>query len=138
MNDILIVDGMALLFRGFYATAFRRNFMENEQGIPTNGIFQYMRYFSDAIQTFKPTHVICCWDMGKETFRNDLYPAYKANRDAPPDELVPQFELIKEVMAAYNIPNVGLKDFEADDCIGTLAEIYKGDYPVTILSGDQD
>lgn len=138
MNNILLVDGMALLFRGFYATAFRRNFMENEQGIPTNGIFQFMRYFSDAVQTFRPTHVICCWDMGKETFRTNLYPAYKANRDDPPKELVPQFELVKKAMAAYNIPNIGFKEFEADDCIGTLAENFKTSHQITILSGDQD
>lgn len=137
-NHILLVDGMALLFRGFYATSFRKNFMVNRDGIPTNGIFQYMRYFFNAIERFQPTHVICCWDMGKETFRNELYHAYKANRKEPPKELIPQFDLVKAVMDIYNIPNIGLKNYEADDCIGTLAEIYKQNNCVTILSGDQD
>jgi len=137
-NHILLVDGMALLFRGFFATSFRGNFMINSKGIPTNGIYQFMRYFFDAVDTFKPTHVICCWDMGSKTFRTEMYDGYKANRDAPPVELVPQFDLIKEVVEAFNMPNIGLENFEADDCIGTLARTYRESNDVTILTGDQD
>lgn len=137
-HKVLLVDGMALLFRGFFATSFRGNFMINSKGIPTNGIYQFMRYFLDAVGTFEPTHVVCCWDMGSKTFRTELYEGYKANRDAPPIELVPQFDLIKEVVESFNMPNIGLENFEADDCIGTLARIYSADNEVTILTGDQD
>ncbi|WP_106497508.1 5'-3' exonuclease [Lentibacillus sp. Marseille-P4043] len=138
-QNVLLVDGMALLFRGFYATAFRGNFMKTSQGIPTNGIYQFLRYFLDAVDRFEPTHVICCWDMGSKTFRTDLYNGYKANRGAPPEELIPQFDLIKEVVEAFNMPNVGMENFEADDCIGTLAKHYaiEGN-DVIILTGDQD
>lgn len=135
---VLLVDGMALLFRGFFATAFRGNFMKTTEGIPTNGVYQFMRYFLDAVDTFHPTHVICCWDMGSKTFRTELYESYKANRPAPPEELIPQFELIKEVVASFNMPNIGLENFEADDCIGTLAKLYGVDDDVIILTGDQD
>lgn len=137
-NHILLVDGMALLFRGFFATSFRGNFMINSKGTPTNGIYQFMRYFLDAVDKFSPTHVICCWDMGSKTFRTEMYDGYKANRDAPPVELVPQFDLIKEVVEAFDLPNIGLENFEADDCIGTLAKIYRETSDVTILTGDQD
>lgn len=137
-NNVLLVDGMALLFRGFFATSFRGNFMLTSKGVPTNGIYQFMRYFLDAVDTFKPSHVICCWDMGSKTFRTDLYESYKANRDAPPAELVPQFDLIKEVVEAFDMPNIGLENFEADDCIGTLARVYNKTNEVTILTGDQD
>ncbi|MBP2077777.1 5'-3' exonuclease [Oceanobacillus polygoni] len=137
-NNVLLVDGMALLFRGFFATSFRGNFMLTSKGVPTNGIYQFMRYFLDAVDTFKPSHVICCWDMGSKTFRTDLYESYKANRDAPPAELVPQFDLIKEVVEAFDMPNIGLENFEADDCIGTLARVYSKTNEVTILTGDQD
>jgi 5'-3' exonuclease len=137
-SKILLVDGMALLFRGFFATAFRGNFMKTSEGVPTNGIYQFLRYFLDAENTYKPTHVICCWDMGSKTFRNEIYPAYKANREAPPEELVPQFDLIKEVMDSFNIPNIGLTNYEADDCIGTLAKTYHKEHEVSILTGDQD
>lgn len=129
---------MALLFRGFFATSFRGNFMRTSKGIPTNGIYQFMRYFLDAVDTFKPSHVICCWDMGSKTFRTELYEGYKANRDAPPEELIPQFDLVKEVVEAFDMPNIGLVNFEADDCIGTLARIYSKTDEVIILTGDQD
>ncbi|WP_143833728.1 5'-3' exonuclease [Oceanobacillus senegalensis] len=137
-NKILLVDGMALLFRGFFATSFRGNFMKNPKGIPTNGIYQFLRYFLDAVDKFEPTHAICCWDMGSKTFRTELYDGYKSNRDAPPEELVPQFDLVKEVVSAFDMPNIGLENFEADDCIGTLATSYSKEHEVIILTGDQD
>ncbi|AIF43642.1 5'-3' exonuclease H3TH domain-containing protein [Virgibacillus sp. SK37] len=137
-NNILLVDGMALLFRGFFATAFRGNFMMTSKGVPTNGVYQFMRYFLDAVQTFEPTHVICCWDMGSKTFRSELYNEYKANRGEPPVELIPQFDLVKEVTEAFNMPNIGITNYEADDCIGTLAKAYSEENQVTILTGDQD
>ncbi|WP_164219654.1 5'-3' exonuclease H3TH domain-containing protein [Virgibacillus sp. YIM 98842] len=137
-KQVLLVDGMALLFRGFFATAFRGNFMKTSSGMPTNGIYQFLRYFLDAVDKFQPTHVICCWDMGSKTFRTDLYEGYKQNRAEPPEELVPQFDLIKEVIDAFDIPNIGINNFEADDCIGTLASMYAAENEVTILTGDQD
>lgn len=137
-GKILLVDGMALLFRGFFATAFRGNFMKTSSGVPTNGVYQFLRYFLDAVDTFEPTHVICCWDMGSKTFRTDMFEGYKANRSEPPEELIPQFELVKEVTEAFNMPNIGLENFEADDCIGTLARTFSAESEVLILTGDQD
>ncbi|WP_217585500.1 5'-3' exonuclease [Lentibacillus saliphilus] len=137
-KHILLVDGMALLFRGFYATSFHGNFMLTKAGVPTNGVYQFMRYFLDAVHTFTPSHVICCWDMGSRTFRTDIYDQYKANRGAPPEELVPQFDLVKEVVDAFDIPNIGLENYEADDCIGTLAAAYSETDNVVILTGDHD
>lgn len=137
-NRILLVDGMALLFRGFFATSYRGNFMKNASGVPTNGIYQFLRYLLDAVETFQPTHVICCWDMGSKTFRTNMYEEYKANRSAPPEELIPQFDLVKEVVDALDMPNVGIENFEADDCIGTLAKKYADEHNILILTGDQD
>lgn len=137
-KHILLVDGMALLFRGYFATAFRGNFMKNDAGVPTNGVYQFLRYFTDGINTFQPTHIICCWDMGSKTYRNVLYENYKANRDAPPAELVPQFDLVKEAVSAFDIPNIGVVNYEADDVIGTLAKRYRKEAKVTIMSGDHD
>jgi 5'-3' exonuclease len=137
-QSILLVDGMALLFRGFFATSYRGNFMRNEDGVPTNGIYQFLRYFLDAVDKFQPTHVVCCWDMGSKTFRTTMYEDYKGNRSAPPEELVPQFDLAKKVVDAFEMPNVGVDNFEADDCIGTLAKQYSNEHQVLILTGDQD
>src|SRR5690625_7031717 len=108
--------------------------MYNEKGIPTNGVFQFLRYFLDGINTFKPTHVIACWDMGSQTIRTDIYEKYKANRGDPPEELIPQFDLVKEAIDIFNIPNVGIENYEADDIIGTLARKYQKDQKSTRLN----
>lgn len=137
-NRILLVDGMALLFRGYYATAYSGNFMKNDAGIATNGVHQFLHYFLNGIETFEPTHVICCWDMGSETFRTTQYKAYKANRGAPPEELVPQFDLVKKVVETFDIPNIGIVNFEADDVIGSLATQLSPNHQVIIQTGDYD
>ncbi|UOQ85740.1 5'-3' exonuclease [Gracilibacillus salinarum] len=137
-DHILVVDGMALLFRGFFATSFTGNFMHNSKGVPRNGLFGFLNYFTNSMETFQPTHVVCCWDMGSKTFRNELYDGYKSNRDAPPEELIPQFDLAKEIVTAFQVPNIGVTGFEADDCIGTLAKQLHKEHEVTVVTGDQD
>ncbi|MFA9557918.1 5'-3' exonuclease H3TH domain-containing protein [Evansella sp. AB-rgal1] len=137
-NKVMLVDGMALLFRSFYATAMSGYFMINSKGIPTNAIHGFVRHLFTAVNTYKPSHVVCCWDMGSTTFRTEMFPEYKANRGEAPVELIPQFDLVKDVVEALDIPNVGLAGYEADDCIGTLADHYKQDSEVLILTGDQD
>jgi 5'-3' exonuclease len=137
-SSVLLVDGMALLFRGYYATSYSGYILKTSSGLPTNAVFGFIKYLLDAIKTFQPTHVICCWDMGSKTFRNEKYDNYKANRGEAPEELIPQFDLVKEVTASFNIPNVGLSGYEADDCIGTLARTYSPHTKVQILTGDHD
>lgn len=137
-KKVMLVDGMALLFRAFYATAMSGYFMINSKGVPTNAIHGFTKHLFTAINEFKPTHVICCWDMGSQTFRTELYSEYKANRGEAPVELIPQFDLVKEVVQELNIPNIGLAGYEADDCIGTLTNQLKGEAEVLILTGDQD
>jgi 5'-3' exonuclease len=137
-NSLMIIDGMALLFRGYYATSYTGYIMKTSKGVPTNAIYGFVKYMQDAISTFQPSHVLCCWDMGARTFRNELYPAYKANRGEPPEELIPQFDLVKKVVESFNIPNIGIEGFEADDCIGTIAKKYSQDLHIQILTGDHD
>lgn len=137
--SILIVDSFALLFRGFFATAVFNNYMPTSRGLYTNGLYQFTRYMLDAIERFSPTHVVCAFDMGAKTFRNELYPAYKANRDAPPEQLVPQFDALWQLVEAFDIPCLGLEGYEADDVIGSLAAVYSaGGVKVNILTGDGD
>ncbi|MCO7127020.1 5'-3' exonuclease [Sporolactobacillus shoreicorticis] len=129
---------MALLFRAFYATAPTGQFMFNDQGIPTNGVQGFLRHLLIAIQSRKPTHLAVCWDMGSKTFRNELFDGYKANRAAPPVEMVPQFDLAKKMIDAFGVPNIGVSGFEADDCIGTLAKKAQEEIDVFIVTGDRD
>lgn len=137
-ESLMIIDGMALLFRGYYATSYSGYIMKTSKGVPTNAIYGFVKYMQDAISTFQPSHVLCCWDMGARTFRNELYPAYKANRGEPPEELIPQFDLVKKVVESFNIPSVGIEGFEADDCIGTIAKKYSQHLKIQILTGDHD
>jgi 5'-3' exonuclease len=134
----MLVDGMALLFRAFYATAVTGQFMKNADGVPTNAVNGFVKHMFTALSSFKPSHVAVCWDMGSKTFRNELYEGYKANRGAAPEELSPQFDLVKEVVASFDVPNIGVPGYEADDCIGTIAIEAKQDFSVSILTGDQD
>lgn len=137
-NKLLIVDGMALLFRAFYATSYSGYIRKTSTGLPTNAVYGFIQYFFDAINTFEPTHIVCCWDMGSSTFRNETYSGYKQNRSEAPIELLPQFDLVKEVVAEMGVPNIGLAGYEADDCIGTISNKLQGDTEVYILSGDHD
>jgi 5'-3' exonuclease len=121
-----------------YATAYGGYIRKTSAGLPTNAVYGFLQYFFDAVSTFDPTHVVCCWDMGKGTFRSEKYDGYKSNRAEPPLELIPQFDLVKEVVAELGVPNVGLVGYEADDCIGTLAGCYGAESEVYIITGDHD
>ncbi|RJS59492.1 5'-3' exonuclease [Bacillus sp. PK3_68] len=137
-EHLLLIDGMALLFRAFFATAVSGQFMVNSKGMPTNGVQGFMKHVLTAIEYMRPTHAAVCWDMGSQTFRNELFSDYKSNRQAPPVELQPQFDLAKEVAASFLLPNIGVRGYEADDCIGTIAKREHKERRVTILSGDKD
>jgi 5'-3' exonuclease len=137
-NHLLIVDGMALLFRSFYATSVYGQFMINSKGIPTNAVNGLLKHLIAAIEYAKPTHVVCCWDMGSKTYRNELFSNYKANRPEAPVELIPQFDLAKKVVEALDIPNLGIEGYEADDCIGTLTKKFESEMNISILTGDKD
>ncbi|MED1741014.1 5'-3' exonuclease [Bacillus swezeyi] len=137
-KKLLLVDGMALLFRSFFATAVHRNFMMNDKGIPTNGVHGFLKHLLTAVTAFEPSHVVCCWDMGSKTYRNDLFKDYKANRGEPPLELIPQFDMAKEAAEELGVLNIGLAGFEADDCIGTLSALFREEADITIVTGDKD
>ncbi|MBB5323150.1 5'-3' exonuclease [Anoxybacillus tepidamans] len=135
-EHLLLIDGMALLFRSFYATAPR--WMMNSRGVPTNAVYGVVKQIEAATNVLQPTHVVCCWDMGSTTFRTEWFPDYKANRGEPPHELIPQFDLAKEAVAMLGIPNIGVLGAEADDCIGSLVKQYRDEMRISIMTGDRD
>ncbi|RCX17425.1 5'-3' exonuclease [Fontibacillus phaseoli] len=137
-ESILLVDGMALMFRAYYASAATGYIRRTKAGLPTNAIYGFMRYFWDAVQKFAPSHIACCWDLGSKTFRTEQFTAYKGNRSEAPDDLIPQFSVIRDVMESLGIPNISCPGYEADDCIGTLAAKFREDMDVLILTGDHD
>lgn len=137
-QSVMLVDGMALLFRAYFATASSGYIRRTKAGIPTNAIYGFIRYFWDAVQNFDPSHVVCCWDLSGTTFRGEQFAAYKGNRPDAPDDLIPQFAIIRDVMDSLGVPNISAKGYEADDCIGTLADQFSKDMDVMVLSGDND
>ncbi|WP_281885262.1 5'-3' exonuclease H3TH domain-containing protein [Paenibacillus sp. YYML68] len=140
MDDrkVMLVDGMALLFRGYFANSYGGYIRKTSAGLPTNAVYGFLKYWLDAVRTFKPTHVVCCWDLSGTSFRTEKYDGYKANRPEAPLELIPQFDLVKDVVASFGVPNVGLPGFEADDCIGTLSRRFSEEMHVQVLTGDHD
>ena len=135
---ILLIDGMALLFRSFFATSVFGQYFRNEEGVPTNGVQGFARHVLTAKQMMQPTHMAICWDMGMHTFRNDLFDGYKSNRPAPPEEMLPQFDMSKELSKMLGWQNFGEVGMEADDLIGSMACKWQNEANITIVSGDKD
>ncbi|QJC51369.1 5'-3' exonuclease [Paenibacillus albicereus] len=137
-SRLLLVDGMAILFRAYFATAYGGSVRRTSSGLPVNAVHGFVRYFMDAVRRFEPSHVAVCWDLGSSTFRTQEFTLYKANRPDAPDDLIPQFDLVKEVVASFGVPNIGAPGYEADDCIGTLARLHGQEHEVLVLTGDHD
>ena len=135
---VLVIDGMALLFRSFFATAMSGNFFKNDKGIPTNAVQGFARHVLAAQTLMQPTHMAVCWDKGMLTFRNELYDGYKANRPKPAEELIPQFDMAQELSEHLGWMNFGIAGMEADDTIASITHKWKEDARFTIVSGDKD
>ncbi|MFC7392375.1 5'-3' exonuclease [Scopulibacillus cellulosilyticus] len=138
MSRMMLIDGMSLLFRGYYATANYGSIRKTTDGLPTNAVHWLVKYLWHTIRQFHPTHLICCWDTPAPTFRNKMYSEYKAGRPAPPEALIPQFSLAQDIIESMGIVNISYKGYEADDLIGTLAKTYAEEIDIDILSGDHD
>ncbi|MHA1544506.1 MAG: 5'-3' exonuclease H3TH domain-containing protein, partial [Alphaproteobacteria bacterium] len=139
-DHIYLIDGSGYIFRAYYAL---RNIKPRSDGTPVNAVlgFSNMLYklLEDLANSEKPTHIAVIFDAGRRTFRNDIYPEYKANRPEAPEDLIPQFPLIREAVAAFNVPCIEMKGYEADDIIATYARQAKEQgMKATIVSSDKD
>ena len=121
-NHLFLIDGSGYIFRAYYAlpALYRKR-----DGLPTGAVngFCNMLYklIEDTNNKIKPSHIAVIFDSARKTFRNDIYNEYKANRGDPPEDLIPQFKIIKESVKAFGIQSIELKGFEADDIIATYA-----------------
>lgn len=129
---------MALLFRSFFASAAMGHYIRLADGTPTNGAQGFVRHVLTAQSIMKPTHLAVCWDMGAHTFRNELFDGYKANRPAPPEEMLPQFDMAKNLSEQIGWKNFGVKGMEADDLIGSMITKWQDEADITVISGDKD
>ncbi|MFP6597282.1 MAG: DNA polymerase I, partial [Candidatus Hydrogenedentota bacterium] len=132
---LFIIDGMAYAFRSYYAI---RN-LRDSTGRPVNAVFGFARLLLKILREHEPTHIVMVFDAPGPTFRDELYPEYKANRDATPEDLILQFPLIDQLVEAFDIPILRVPGVEADDVMGTLAIMAEeqGLHP-TLVTGDKD
>ena len=136
MSDkVYLIDGTNYIFRAYYAIRH----LSTSKGFPTNAIYGFTTMLLKLIRDEKPAHIAIVFDSGKPSFREEIFPDYKANREAPPDDLLPQFPHIPRVVHALNIPAVSIEGVEADDVIGTLAiKSVREGHKVVIVTGDKD
>ena len=139
-KHLFLIDGSGYIFRAYYALPplYRKS-----DGLPTGAVNGFcnmlFKLIEDTKSNSKPTHLAVIFDNARKTFRNDIYSEYKANRGEPPEDLIPQFQIIKDSVKAFGIPSIELAGFEADDIIATYAkQAADKDWKVSIVSSDKD
>ncbi|MCC9042489.1 DNA polymerase I [Myroides sp. M-43] len=136
-NRLFLLDAYALIFRGYYA--FIKNPRINSKGLDTSAILGFMNSLIDVIKRESPDHLAVAFDRGGSTLRLDLFPEYKANRDATPEAIKIAIPYIKQILEAMHIPIVEVSGFEADDLIGTLSkQAEKEGFQVYMVTPDKD
>ena len=138
-NDkrLFLLDAYALIFRSYYA--FIKNPRITTSGMNTSAIFGFLLTLDELLAKQKPTHIAVVFDPPGPTFRNEMYPAYKANRDATPEDIKISVPYIKRLLEAYRIPVIEVAGFEADDVIGTLAKkAAEQGYTAYMMTPDKD
>ncbi len=136
---LYLIDGHALAYRTYYAiTAGMSDRMQNRNGEPTAGVFGFANVMMRLLEQEKPEYLAVAFDTGK-TFRNELYPEYKATRAKMPDDLRPQIERIRQLVDAFHFPRLEKEGVEADDVLGTIAyQAVEQGFGVKIITGDRD
>ena len=139
-DHLYLVDGSGYLFRAYHALP---PLTRKSDGLPTGAVSGYCNMLWKLLEDMKgpdqPTHLAVIFDAGEKTFRNDMYAGYKANRPPPPEDLIPQFPLVRDATRAFGISCVEMAGFEADDLIATYARIAReAGARCTIISSDKD
>ncbi|CAB1014647.1 DNA polymerase I [Corynebacterium diphtheriae] len=136
-NRLMLIDGHSMAFRAFYALP-AENF-STSGGQATNAVYGFLSMLSSLLVEEKPTHVAVAFDVGRQTFRTEMFPQYKAQREAAPPEFKGQVEIIKEVLETLGITTLEKENFEADDIIATLATAAGPlGFDTYIVTGDRD
>src|SRR6201999_122068 len=132
---MVLIDGSGFIFRAYHALPP----MTRPDGTPVNAVYGFTNMLAKLMKEHVGTHLAGIFDAGRVTFRQRLYDAYKAHRPPPPDELIPQFALVREATEAFGVPAIELADWEADDLIAAYAQATTQEGgQVTIVSSDKD
>lgn len=135
MKKLIIIDISNYIFRAFFAIRP----LHAPDGTPVNAVYGVLSMLHNLIVKYKPTHIFIARDTKDGSFRAEMFPEYKAHRTEPPDELIPQFALVDELIKALGIPEMRLPRYEADDIIGSAAIQWKKHFDeILIASGDKD
>ena len=135
MPSLWLVDGSHAIFRAYHALPH----LSTRQGVPTNAVYGFTTMLLRAIREGNPTHLAVAFDEAGKQARSEIYAEYKATRGAPPEDLSPQFPLVRRVLEALRVPAVGMSGWEADDVIATLAHRARSlDWEVVVVTGDKD
>lgn len=136
MSRLIIVDVSSFIFRAYYAI---RQPLTTPEGVLVNACYGVANMLTKIVTQYDPTHILIARDTKGGSFRNELYDQYKANRDAPPEDLIPQFALIQEMVEKMHFPSIQIENYEADDIIGSAAVQFQDKFDeVFIASGDKD
>lgn len=133
-EPVFLMDGSAFIYRGFFAN---RN-MQRSDGFPTNSLVVVSRVLLRILREERPRYFVFVQDGKGPNFRHEIFPLYKANRDATPEDLVRQLDPIQRMVRALGLRLEVSQGCEADDCIASLAARFAGEHPVIIVSGDKD
>ena len=133
--NLVLIDGSGFIFRAYHALPP----MTRPDGTPVNAVFGFTNMLAQFLKDHTGSHIAVIFDAGRYTFRNRLYEAYKAHRPPAPDDLIPQFALVREATEAFGVPAIELPDWEADDLIAAYARamLDSGGH-ATIVSSDKD
>ena len=135
IRHLYLIDGSGYIFRAYHALPP----MNRPDGTPINAVFGFSKMLVQLLEDPEVDHVAVILDAGRTTFRNEIYPKYKAQRPDPPEDLIPQFPLIREAATAFGMPSIELAGFEADDLIATYARLaVEAGATCTIVSSDKD
>ena len=136
---LMIMDGHAMVHRSFRAISTQRNLTSSTTGEDTTGVYGFANVFLRALQEWNPAYCAIAFDTSAPTFRHEQFEEYKAQRPPSPPELRPQFDRVKQLMAAFGVPVFELNGWEADDVIGTLTrQAEEAGVDSVILTGDRD
>ncbi len=139
-DHLYLVDGSGYLFRAYHALP---PLTRKSDGLPTGAVSGYCNMLWKLLEDLKggeaPTHLAVIFDAGEKTFRNDFYPEYKANRPPPPEDLIPQFPLVRDATRAFGVSCIEMAGYEADDLIATYARLAReAGARCTVVSSDKD
>ncbi|GBQ07615.1 DNA polymerase I [Saccharibacter floricola] len=134
-KHLVLVDGSGFIFRAFYAIPA----MSSPDGVPVNAVYGFTNMLSRLLKDHEGQPIAVIFDAARKTFRNDIYPDYKAHRPPPPEDLRPQFDLIRKATEAFGVPAIELPGWEADDLLATYARLtVEQGGTCTIISSDKD